>query len=519
MKSNGIKIWDSFFNVKLDHLLDKRYQQENTALFGKFFEALSNSDEKLERAKAKHIIDTLFKLYSSKIISPTRLVKWGVIVIAKEKYSSLNVAISLHSIIIMKSRNKDIYDTFNIHIERETDRLPTEKKSINSTLSILYFRDNYFSHIDRSSQLYFLSLPEHILKLIFHNGNHSNQRYLLNSLWPQQVIENEDFQLIKKAIACKDKSYREYIDTLSKYRGDGSSIFDGLKIALCVSGQLRGYEKALESWQRCGLLSKNVDVYLSVWDDIGNRKATPGHSHRVFSENFSSLYKELCAGYDYKEILASFPLLDRAIHENSKACFDKLEYLYTPVELKVQNEEDTGINFKNNHERMYYKIEDCYNLIKNPERYDLIIRVRPDKVFNQFERLDWNLINDVCKNGVVLTDLGQVPTINPTVGVVIGDQFAIGAPNSMAIYSSVYSTYSKHTILPMKGHNSVARVLINNNIKIYPFPSNAFGDLLAPIVLSDKQVADLIKIKWDKEVFSSSQVSEIEYFLKLHSSK
>jgi hypothetical protein len=42
-----------------------------------------------------------------------------------------------------------------------------------------------------------------------------------------------------------------------------------LRIALCISGQLRGYEAAHPSWSRLGLDRHEVTRFVHVWQDIG----------------------------------------------------------------------------------------------------------------------------------------------------------------------------------------------------------------------------------------------------------
>ena len=54
------------------------------------------------------------------------------------------------------------------------------------------------------------------------------------------------------------------------------------RVALCVSGQLRGHEQAFESWKRALLPSAEFDIYVHTWKDVGRSSPKPGRKTLPF---------------------------------------------------------------------------------------------------------------------------------------------------------------------------------------------------------------------------------------------
>lgn len=187
-----------------------------------------------------------------------------------------------------------------------------------------------------------------------------------------------------------------------------------MKIALCLSGHLRNFERTYPTLYFYLLKDYDVDIFIHTWDKLG----------------FSCAYKT-----------------DNTLNDTSTR-LDEAEKLYKPKsiivesvdfveELKRQgNEYAPHLRNEPKHvghmASMFYKIYACNELKNKYQResgteYDLVIRCRPDLLFQ-------NKINIPTekKAGVIWTPraLSSPDWYN--------DQFAIGAPNDMDLYSSVF---------------------------------------------------------------------------------
>ena len=94
-----------------------------------------------------------------------------------------------------------------------------------------------------------------------------------------------------------------------------------------------------------------------------------------------------------------------------------------------------------NQDKMHAKIEACFSLVADSGReYDLILRIRPDKPIKLVAFDPWQLRRICHERPVLFADYAaDLNYANP----MIGDQFAIGAPRPMQIYSSTRTIYPK----------------------------------------------------------------------------
>ena len=110
---------------------------------------------------------------------------------------------------------------------------------------------------------------------------------------------------IDNIIAGVDNSLESKIDDLRFIKGKfnkpiksiQSTVKQKLKIAFCVSGQLRGWKEALKSWQNIGLENCDVTYILHTWKDSGGGAPIPPKDERTlpasFQKNFAALGMKL----------------------------------------------------------------------------------------------------------------------------------------------------------------------------------------------------------------------------------
>lgn len=188
-----------------------------------------------------------------------------------------------------------------------------------------------------------------------------------------------------------------------------------MKIALCLSGQLRFVERGFNEVIHPYILHDNsIDVFIHAWDintQVGT-KFLAGDIHPIGD-------------------IITADLIDQTLH------------LYQPITYKIEHQLEFPIlDWNSNHMpgfysknvySMFYSIYQsnklkCDHELKNNFKYDLVIRSRFDVKLDSaidFINLDKN---------VITTPIGCFDTANGYV-----DCFAIANSTNMNIYSDVYN--------------------------------------------------------------------------------
>ena len=195
-----------------------------------------------------------------------------------------------------------------------------------------------------------------------------------------------------------------------------------MKVAVLFSGHIRThYRECFENIKRNiydPILNNGstVDTFMSTWDITGDR--SNGITETSINVN------------DLKNALNIFGNVTLEIEENKKEFF-------------IQNFKDPDYN------RMYscpttypdsvsmhYKLHKVYTLMINKSpNYDIVIRLRPDILFDK--PLDYQIIlNAFFLKKLYMPEWHQK---YPEVTCGMMDQFAFGVPSVISIYCSVYS--------------------------------------------------------------------------------
>lgn len=185
---------------------------------------------------------------------------------------------------------------------------------------------------------------------------------------------------------------------------------DKPKIALCLSGNLRTYQKTFRSLYDFIIGLNDIDVFIHTWETLGT--GTSWHNtdkdgqHVLIKDNI----REINAIYKPKGLLI----------ENNKEKIKADGHSFDIVNVSSMY---YGI-FKSNELKLKYENA-------NKFKYNLVIRCRPDLLFRRpiiFDNLDLNFIN--------------IPKHGNFTGLC--DQFAISSSENMDLYSSLYLTFDKY---------------------------------------------------------------------------
>lgn len=147
-----------------------------------------------------------------------------------------------------------------------------------------------------------------------------------------------------------------------------------MKIAICISGHLRTFEKTHASLKRNVLDKYDCDVFLSTWDNVGN---TLYHAH--YPTGFDETDDKIDVGR-VKEVYQPTGLaIQNAFDEDVQAIKKPFEGLTTRNGANVQHIVP-----------MYYKMWHCNNLRKEHQKktginYDVVVKCRPDVYIHKLD--------------------------------------------------------------------------------------------------------------------------------------
>jgi tetratricopeptide (TPR) repeat protein len=260
-----------------------------------------------------------------------------------------------------------------------------------------------------------------------------------------------------------------------------------LKIALCVSGQLRGFQLAKPTWCHLGLQAHDVTTIVHTWANIGRRFPDPSHCSRVFSGHFLTAYVEISRLLDTKSLMARYPGFF-AFFKNSRPIDSlDLQSFYQTEHVVIEDDNESPYADYTNSMKMHYKIEAAheYACLLNHD-YDLMIRIRPDKSIRGARAFDWESVSSISREERRLF-CDMPPTTSPPGYFEIGDQFAVGAPSPMAAYARAWSITrdadaGKLYGMPRgyRGHVNLATSTLHSGVMVDHFQFIDFGAELDP---------------------------------------
>ena len=273
-----------------------------------------------------------------------------------------------------------------------------------------------------------------------------------------------------------------------------------LRIAVCVSGQLRGFRRAVRSWDLLGTKDHDVDTYVHTWKVIGRRFPDAGQAHRVFAGNFLSVYKNVYFQLSRTGIKTLYPHFSQLFAGDEEVTLDDLRDTYRTENIVIEDDRAPEFQPLDTVMKMHYKIERCFSLVtESHKKYDLILRIRPDLLVEGQEPLDLRELHlrseqnrIIFANFPALISAGIVSwQLGDCLPMMIGDLFALGAPALMNSYGSVYTdnirAIQSGTFGIPKGflaHTSLALLLMREGIFVDDVPGLRMNDVCDPNPIS-----------------------------------
>lgn len=266
-----------------------------------------------------------------------------------------------------------------------------------------------------------------------------------------------------------------------------------LRIAVNISGQLRGYQAAFRSWQQTFLAGVDYDLFIHSWQRIGRSGAEPFRTVLPFEgQSFIAKYREVSAAIGFDAVRARYPSLFRELNSTGAVTEAQIANFYQSPNVLLEDDTQPPFSDLTNQEKMHRKIFASYSMLeKSGKNYDLIVRIRPDKLI-RFEAFDWSDLHAVCRdNRTIFSDIGFGTHFGHPM---IGDQFAVGSPEAMRVYSSAWNLFPRFASKGLfecpstfQGHVSLAYVCWLHGIDVKKMPMG-FGPLADPERLSSSSI-------------------------------
>ncbi|WP_139159068.1 hypothetical protein [Vibrio sonorensis] len=247
-----------------------------------------------------------------------------------------------------------------------------------------------------------------------------------------------------------------------------------LNIAICVSGQLRGWKKALKSWKNLGLEGHNVTTIVHVWKGTGVTVPIPPKDERSLPENFQKAYREVWNKLGAEKMYSRYSNFFSLWGANeTNVTYENLSKAYQSTQVTIEDDSVKPFVGMTNAEKMYYKISKCQEACDSLDlTFDLIIRIRPDLEFTSDKKLDWNEVYRSSHMDNILYCESYTRYLFPNIGFSMTDHFAIASPTAMRAYTLAYEMTKKlsdkQTLFPknLMAHTNVAYSTLYNGINI-----------------------------------------------------
>jgi len=254
-----------------------------------------------------------------------------------------------------------------------------------------------------------------------------------------------------------------------------------LKVAICISGQLRGFREAFLSWGNTLLKNIDYDIYVHTWKRVGGSEPLPYRPWYPWKDGeFTKAYRSVCYSLGYEEMKKRYVSFFESFGHQEIVSVEDLARVYNTKYLVVEDDAEERFVKLSNLDKMYYKIFACHQYMMSCGKdYDLCVRIRPDKPISLIG-FDWYDLYRRCKTEPVI--FADLPMCMHFGSPAMGDAFAVGAPGVMSLYSDAWNFFpaagaeglydwSKNFL----GHTSLAQVCWVHGISVERIPMKSLG--------------------------------------------
>ncbi|HHE3575762.1 hypothetical protein [Pasteurella multocida] len=363
--------------------------------------------------------------------------------------------------------NRYIDPSFYLNLRENIEKKSKKLKGKSKTILNLLFVYDQDSIVKDLKETYSYTSGESLISILLAGRlqHYTNSIEIFYSEVKSKIssyLKNKLYQYFLSRKYSNDKLNNLFTESekINKYKKDN------IRVALCISGQVRGIETAIKSWVKAFNLNKNnnvfIDIFISTWSDaVEIKKLNWGRlGDKSFSEKLKEKYKEVPEDIILDDLKKFLP--PKKITEDYLLKAIGKHIHFNHIEYDIEDES----NYPNytNPMKLYYKIHKCFEMTKKKGIYDLYIRIRPDLVISEVEL---NLIDIELELSINKNILASYAYVYEYYGFGVDDKLAISKFDNMDIYSKTW-IWDKNEEREMKGHINLANNLMSHKIEVRP---------------------------------------------------
>lgn len=210
-----------------------------------------------------------------------------------------------------------------------------------------------------------------------------------------------------------------------------------LRVALCVAGELRGFQAAAETWGHLGLASHDVTIFAHVWHHAGGvTPRTRAELARALGGNLGGRLGEAIledvAADDPDALASRYPALWAALAKGPAFAPEDVARVYQTPHVAVDDAYDPRFDGFDAARRHAYKVWAVGEMAqRHPQSFDLVIHLRPDLPILPGAAPDWEgLAAESRARRLVVCD--QPMHVTEGFELAVGTGLVAGAPDPMA---------------------------------------------------------------------------------------
>jgi tetratricopeptide (TPR) repeat protein len=273
-----------------------------------------------------------------------------------------------------------------------------------------------------------------------------------------------------------------------------------LRIALCISGQLRGYREASPSWSALGLDDHDVTRFVHTWREVGQNWERIWDCLRHDREMHDAISR-LGPNWIRKNYPKLATAIENAMSAGAYVSEQQLRDFYHTDFIRVEDDQFAPFAGKTNTWKMHYKIYATQTFAKSSgKEFDLYIKIRPDQLLRDVGKIDWTeIFQESHEKRALYADRPYQFT-----GEIIkaADQFIAGTCEPMDAYASVFTranlcaqTGRQMFDAPdfFRPHATVGFSTVYQGVLMRSMPGVIFERLLNSTIIAPHQILSLLR--------------------------
>jgi hypothetical protein len=212
-----------------------------------------------------------------------------------------------------------------------------------------------------------------------------------------------------------------------------------LRVAICVSGALGGFQAAFESWGNLGLADHDVTVFAHVWHHVGGVVARSGVdlARALGGRLGEALLGDPAAG-DLAALAQLYPALLDGLAKGLALAPEDVARVYQTPHVAMEDAHDPRFQGFDAARRDAYKVWAVGEMAqRHPQSFDLLIHLRPDLAILPGATLDWEgLAAESRARRLVVCD--RPAHVTEGFQLAMGTGLVAGAPEPMAALARVW---------------------------------------------------------------------------------